>query len=644
MSERHKRRLEQQEIESIRKIYKLDKKNILNRPSTIPSLSVNISKIEIPSNLEIAQNSSIEQYDIKILNEQKKINNSLAEWASKFHISRNASNELLQLLNEHIPSLNLPTDIRTILKSEKENNFINMNPGEYYHFGIENGLCHILDSVNEVYGSNHIKLELNIDGLPLAKSSRKQFWPILCKIEEQPYNEVFLVGLYEGNEKPASAESFLRPFVNELKELYENGFKHNGKTISISLDKIICDAPAKSFILGIKSHNAYHGCTKCIAEGDFIKNRMTYVTTNCTLRTDERFRAGVYEEYHKTYTPLIELKIDLVNQVVLDVMHVVYLGVMKRLISFWVNGKKDIRLSDDSITSISKKLFKFRKYIPSEFARLPRSLKESDRWKATEFSQFLLYTGPIVLKNEMKLHLYTHFLSLHCAIRILSTESLCQKYNNYAHKLLIYFITKFEEFYGPEYINHNVHNLAHLSHDVRNFGSLSTYSSFPYENYMHTIKLQLRTSPHALRQIVNRTLEARKYVKPLILEKNSPTLLNDLQHNDTIINCENITIKKMKITLKEKNRYILLKNGSIVKVHEICKVQQKNTFFLKCLKIQQLKSYFMRPCKSELFYCFKAENIENNLSNLVNVSLLDISKKVMRYDNYFISLIESQNM
>lgn len=35
---------------------------------------------------------------------------------------------------------------------------------------------------------------------------------------------------------------------------------------------LICDSPAKSFALNIKSHTSYFSCTKCDQEGKFFNN------------------------------------------------------------------------------------------------------------------------------------------------------------------------------------------------------------------------------------------------------------------------------------------------------------------------------------------------------------------------------------
>lgn len=54
-------------------------------------------------------------------------------------------------------------------------------------------------------------------------------------------------------------------------------------------------------------------------------------------------------------------------------------------------------------------LLNARSSIPYKFARLSRSLEDHGRWKATEFRQFLLYLGPVFLKNVLSNDYYTHF-------------------------------------------------------------------------------------------------------------------------------------------------------------------------------------------------------------------------------------------
>lgn len=118
------------------------------------------------------------------------------------------------------------------------------------------------------------------------------------------------------------------------------------KKLTFKVTQIVCDAPAKSFLLDVKSFNAYHGCNSCIVEGTFINNQMAFLDINASLRTNETFRNKCHEFYHKNISPVEELPINITSTVVLEYMHNICLGVMKRLIIFWTKGKKPVRLTN----------------------------------------------------------------------------------------------------------------------------------------------------------------------------------------------------------------------------------------------------------------------------------------------------------
>lgn len=74
---------------------------------------------------------------------------------------------------------------------------------------------------------NTIVLSINVDGLPLSKSSSSVLWPILgCLIN---YSIVFLIGAYHGYSKPNDAAVFLKDFVTEAADIVRDGLTHNGE-------------------------------------------------------------------------------------------------------------------------------------------------------------------------------------------------------------------------------------------------------------------------------------------------------------------------------------------------------------------------------------------------------------------------------
>jgi len=151
----------------------------------------------------------------------------------------------------------------------------------------------------------------------------------------------------------------------------------------------------------------------------------------------------------------------------------------------------------------------FKYTTPNDFVRRPRSIRDVKQWKAVEFRNFLLYTGPVVLRDVLRKNIYHHFLTLHVAITILIRPNLCQnEFINFAEALLNHFVQSFEILYGKQYISHNIHNnLLHLCNDVRQFGPLDNFSAFRFENYMTSIKKRLRKSEKLLQQLLKRYKE-----------------------------------------------------------------------------------------------------------------------------------------
>ncbi|XP_063918815.1 uncharacterized protein LOC135134131 [Zophobas morio] len=503
--------------------------------------------------------------------------NDIRNWILQYRtlLSQQAINDLLQILRQG--GYNLPKNARTLLQTPRPCNIIDVLEGHYYHFGVARGILNNLTDVQTVKENDILKLSLNIDGLPLTKSSTSQFWPILLSIESR-LSPPFICGIYHGMKKPSDVSQFLNEFVQEFKFLELNGLEVGKTKIFPRISKIICDAPAKAFILGVKGHTGYHGCTKCIDQGEYINGRVTFQSLVSPLRTDDSFKNKEDDDFHLYNSPLENLNVGLVSNVCLDYMHLVCLGVMKRLVLFWVKGKKDVRIPDSKMAILSKNILKLKKVIPIEFARTPRSLLEVDRFKATEFRQLLLYTGPIILKDVLPRDKFLHFMSLHTAIRFLCSPELYLKYNNSACDLLRYFVKNFGALYGKEFVSYNVHNLIHLPNDCLLHGNLDEFSAFKCENYLYNIKKMVKTSRRPLQQIVCRLTERLQLNEKTGVSYPQLEYEVENQLNENITCFKKLKLKNFQIIINDKDNFVLLSDNSIFCVKYIAKNFNNNIF------------------------------------------------------------------
>lgn len=430
----------------------------------------------------------------------------LQDSALKNNITHSSLDELLKIL--HNFHSELPLNRRTLLHTQVKQKVLQLKTGLYTHFDLLDGIkSRIDDTTPEI-----IHVDFNIDGLPLFRSTGTSTWPILCRSLDFTNKHPFHVGVFTGNKKPDPLNSYLTELLNDLKETEE--FSIGSKSYKIVIRAFLCGAPARSFLKSCVAHNGRSGCEKCHVEGDYLHHRMIFLSRNAPLRTQDTFVTQSDEDHHLGVSPLTEIGIDCVKQFPLDPMHLLYLGVMKKLLLHWVCiGKPPGKLSGPNITKLSDLLVAYSSYIPQEFARKTRSLSEIRRYKATEFRLLLLCIGPVALLQVLPEQLYKHFLMLNVAITILSVDNYISDYFDLAKTLLSEFVNYFSCSYGQDMLVYNVHNLIHLADDVKNFGNLTTFDCFPFENFLGKLKSYVRSPARPHQQICRRLLELNEMYK-----------------------------------------------------------------------------------------------------------------------------------
>ena len=228
----------------------------------------------------------------------------------------------------------------------------------------------------------------------------------------------------------------MNPFVTEVEELIEEGgINVGGRLLPLHVRCFIADAPAWAFILNHYSYNAPHACSKCKVEGHYsvvpnFERTRVFTDVENRHRTDEEYLALSDEDHHKGPSPLGRI-MELVSKVPFEVMHLVYIGVFKRLLEAQIKGSFGFRrLNGRKLNILDSRLLILNHYCPSEFNRRPSELSLFHVYKATSFRQLLLYTCPVVFIDVFPSPYYLHFVLLHLIMRILSNDNL--KDNNIA--------------------------------------------------------------------------------------------------------------------------------------------------------------------------------------------------------------------
>lgn len=114
-------------------------------------------------------------------------------------------------------------------------------------------------------------------------------------------------------------------------------------------------------------------------------------------------------------------------------MHAMFENLMKELMDLWsgdfkvgmLEGPAVARLQDDFVISptdqkaIDFEMAASNSTVPSALANRVRSVHNRSYWTAESYSHFLLFLGPIVMKDRLPPSYYSHFLRLSKLCRLL---------------------------------------------------------------------------------------------------------------------------------------------------------------------------------------------------------------------------------
>lgn len=196
----------------------------------------------------------------KCQDERAIVINDLRKWTTTYNVPQAALKSIIKIVNKNFHA-NLPTDPRTLMKTPRSVSYSEIGNGIndqlYWHQGLE--IC-LRNCFNNITQSVSISININIDGLPLHKSTHKNFWPVLFNIHEYPSIHPMAIGIFYGDSKPDNVTNYLTPFVQEIEPLLKNGLEVNGHKISIRIRCFVCDSPARAFIKGWLYFRTYIIC------------------------------------------------------------------------------------------------------------------------------------------------------------------------------------------------------------------------------------------------------------------------------------------------------------------------------------------------------------------------------------------------
>jgi hypothetical protein len=124
--------------------------------------------------------------------------------------------------------------------------------------------------------------------------------------------------------------------------------------------------------------------------------------------------------------------------------------------------------------------------LPSTTTRLPRALSQYSNFKANELRVLLLF-GYVIFANILSKKYYDHLLQLVCLLHLAENRRILHCDITIIQKLGETFVISFSHLYTNRHCMSVVHSVLHIADTVRDFGPLTTYTTFNFENQLGRI-------------------------------------------------------------------------------------------------------------------------------------------------------------
>lgn len=291
-----------------------------------------------------------------------------------------------------------------------------------------------------------------------------------------------------------------------------------------------------------------------------------------------------------------------------DILHLGYLGINKKLISFFTykpTANKSGKLSHWQVTQINIRISKILEVFPSDFNRKCRPINECKYYKATEHRSCLLYWGPVVFKGIMNQVNYNHYVLLHTAISLIVNENFSE-YIGLAENMAKQFVQDFVQIYGASYCSSNIHNLLHLCDDYKRFGVLDNFAAFEFENYLGWLVSLMKSGFKPLEQTAKRVKSLLHH--ELVKQKNTlcdePQLLKGSSDGYA-----KIVTKSFTLEANRKDCWFLTKgpNYSIVRFS-----YAKSSFKICGFRLLRKREFYNYPIDSKILRTYESDGKEQN--------------------------------